>query len=225
MTLLCSCSTVSETILESNPPSYQRSIDSSGHTVYRSQRIFHESERDTSSVFSLMDLADTLSVESSQPSESHMAMDEISQEPKDFSSAMTMGLFAQKETFNSDISYEFIGDVLSWDFGLAMVNSDKLYLGFSTIARIHAPWKLAPYLGIGFYGGDSKTCATQPIGSGYYEEACEKYFLTSLVGEFGLRYILNDRIQTRLAIRRFGETRQGDPLGQTLYGMNIGVLF
>ncbi|MBY0385738.1 hypothetical protein K2X05_11330 [bacterium] len=219
------CSTVSETLFESDSPSYQRSVDSSGHTVYRSQRIFHESERDTPSVVSLMDLADTISTAFSQPSESYMTLAQSNPSAKDFSSALTMGMFVQEETFNSDISYEFVGDVFSWDLGLGMVNSDKLYLGFSTMARMHAPWKLAPYLGVGLYGGDSKTCTTQPIGSGYYEEVCEKYFLTSLVGEFGLRYIFNDRMQTRLAIRHFNYTRQGDPLAQTLYGLNIGVLF
>lgn len=230
------CSTVSESVFEHNSPSYHKSFDTEGHTVYRSHRIFHESERDHSSVVSLIDLADTLSTVFSQPSSSSMTLAqshpgtidlrlEENSEAKDFSSAFTMGLFAQKETFNSDFSYEFVGEVFSWDLGLAMVSSDKLYLGFSTMARVQAPWKWAPYLGIGLYSGDSKTCTTEPIGYGYYEEVCEKYFLTSIVGEIGLRYTFNERIQTRFALRHFNDTRQGDPLGQTLYGINIGVLF
>lgn len=140
-------------------------------------------------------------------------------------SALSIGVFAQKNTFNSDISYEFVGDVMSWDVGLSMVASDKTYLGFSTMARIQAPWKLAPYFGAGMYGGDSKSCEYEPLGDGWSEETCEKYFLISIVGELGLQYQVNNQVRTRLAVRHFTNTRQEDPLGKTLYGVNLGILF
>jgi hypothetical protein len=224
---LSACSTVAETIFESEAPTYYQATDSSGQEVYRRQRIVHESERNTSPAVSFIGFTDSISSSLSGPSESYLNLRQSHPEPdtEEVSSAFTVGMFVQKETWNSDLSYEFVGDVFSWDVGLSMVNSDKTYLGFSTMARLQAPWKLAPYLGVGLYGGDSKTCYYEPLGYGYSEEICEKYFLISLVGELGLQYQFNNRLRTRLAVRHFTNTRQEDPLGKTLYGVNIGVLF
>jgi hypothetical protein len=224
---LSACSTVAETLFEPEAPGYHQAIDSSGQKVYRRERIVHESDRNTSPAVSLIDLADSISSSLAGPSQSYLNLEPSDAEsgPQENSSAFTVGMFAQKETWNSELSYEFVGDVFSWDVGLSMVSSDKTYLGFSTMARVQAPWKLAPYLGVGLYGGDSKTCYYEPLGYGYSEEICEKYFLISLVGELGLQYQFSDRVRTRLAVRHFTNTRQEDPLGKTLYGVNIGVLF
>lgn len=224
---LSGCSTVAETLFESEAPEYYPATDSSGQKVYQRQRIVHESDRNKSSVLSLIDLADSFSSIPTQPSESYMTLEQSNSASSadELSSAFSTGMFVQKETWNADLSYEFVGEVFSWDVGLSMVSSDKTYLGFSTMARIQAPWKLTPYMGVGLYGGDSKTCYYEPLGDGYSEETCEKYFLVSLVGELGLQYLFNDRLRARLAARHFTNTRQEDPLGKTLYGVNIGVLF
>jgi hypothetical protein len=233
-----------DSVSEPFAPSYQRETDSSGHTVYRRKRIIYEpthsfvnteTSNSSSTVATLFDLASLISnnsssdmtMEQSHPSsvEMNLTEDKPSEKPANFSSALSVTLLAQEETINSEIAYEFVGDIASWDLGLSMVNSDKNYFGFSTMFRIHAPWKVAPYLGAGAYGGDSESCSVEPIAFGLDEETCEKYFLISLTTEAGLRYTFNKRVQMRLAARYFTNTRQDDPLGRLLYGVNLGVLF
>ena len=231
---LSGCSTVSETLFDSEAPSYESAFDSTGKKYYRRQQIIHESQKSRSSILDLLDITDaiatvvtpSLSLEQ-QDRESGTIDVNISEntDSGSTSSGLTIGVFAQEQTLNTDISYEFVGDIMSWDVGFSMVASDKTYLGFSTMARIQAPWKVAPYFGAGIYGGDSKHCEYEPLGAELSEEICEKYFLISIVGELGVQFQFNEQVRTRLAIRHFTNTRQEDPLGKTLYGVNFGILF
>lgn len=234
--LTAGCSTVLETLNEPDSPNYYKTTDSTGQPVYQRRRVIDEtvpSSYSSQPLFELIDLASALSSTSnssmtlaqSNPGTVQYDIDSTDTEETESSRAITVSLFTQKQAFNADISYEMKADYFSLDLGLSAVSSDKSYIGFSTIARMNLPWTLTPYLGVGLYLGDSKTCQTRPLGYGYTEEICDKYFLSSLVGEIGLQYTFSHRLQTRLGARYFSNARQQDDLGKTLYGINIGVLF
>ncbi|MCC6137112.1 MAG: hypothetical protein IT287_00645, partial [Bdellovibrionaceae bacterium] len=139
--------------------------------------------------------------------------------------SFVVSVSANKDTANGDFSYEWMSDYWSGGIGVAFVDSDHTYLGFNGGARVHFPWIISPFVGLGFYGGDSKTCTYEDLGYGYKAETCEKYFLMALTADLGLQLSLNNHARLRLFTRGFNQTRQGDPLGATLYGMSFALLF
>lgn len=236
--LVCTaCSTMSENFLETNNGGdYIETSDKYGNTVYRRHRILPPPSLATSTSSSstipssnlLEDSLQLISLLQTPPTTTiHSLTSELppAETEKDSSVAFTASLFGAKDTMNTDIAIEYRKDNLSGDVGLSLVGSDKIYMGFSSMARLQLDTDVSPYLGFGVYLGDSKTCSYTNLGGGYKEEICDKYFLTSLVSEAGLQIKIEKSVQLRLAARYFTNTRQADPLDRVLYGINIGVLF
>ena len=72
--------------------------------------------------------------------------------------------------------------------GASLFNSKELYAGLDLSARAKLPMKeLTPFVGLGGYGGDSKSCEEKNVDS-RLEEHCEKKFLFALYLEAGVRF-------------------------------------
>lgn len=246
---LTGCSTASEVFLENGSPTdYVRTKDSSGHTKYVRHRVVsdYDSYRPSPTYYSysppspettrpliqtLAEVADTVNLLRAEDANASLlytpatgGSDETSSEDDTLSSIVAT-VSANDETANLDLSYEWLGKNISGGVGIAFLGSDRSYFGFNGQARLHFPWRVTPYIGIGLYGGDSKTCTYEPLGGGYSEEICEKYVLFALTGDAGLQVTLTDHARLRLFARGFSQTRQGDPLGATLYGMGTVITF
>lgn len=104
--------------------------------------------------------------------------------------------------------------------GLSVFASDKLYLGFDGIVRVHMNRKITPFVGLGLYLGDSKRCQTYYQG-GLPIEECEKYFLTSLYPELGVSFDL-DGVKVLVFARDYSNIDQNvRDKATTIYGMGL----
>lgn len=225
--LITGCSTVGEILLEGAASmDYSQTTDSNGNTKFERRRIVDSSRGLTSlpPPTPLLSIEPT-SYEYSSSTDSTQQTKTTTDNEYPLSGGLVISSSANENTFNGDISYEWLGQYISGDVGISMVGSDLTYFGFSGQLRAHFPWKLSPYVGAGLYGGDSKTCYYQPIGGGYSEEICEKYYLFSTTADLGLQYLFTDNLQVRIFGRSFSKTRQGDPLRSELYGLAFAFYF
>lgn len=140
-------------------------------------------------------------------------------------SGLAFGIYRSNETASGDISYEWMSEYVSGGVGIAFVSSDRTYFGFNGGIRIHYPWIVSPYVGLGAYGGDSKACSYEPKTYGTTEETCDKYFLFAGTADLGLQFNFDKNFVVRAFARGFSQTRQGDPLGETLYGTSFAFVF
>lgn len=74
--------------------------------------------------------------------------------------------------------------------GASIFVSKDVYLGFDLSTRFIAPLGyFKPYVGIGGYFGDTKSCSRQSNTTfGYTEEICDKKFLSAGYGEVGVEF-------------------------------------
>ncbi len=74
--------------------------------------------------------------------------------------------------------------------GASMFISKDVYLGFDLSTRFIAPLGyFKPYVGIGGYFGDTKSCSRRYNTTfGYTEDVCDKKFLTAGYGEVGVEF-------------------------------------
>lgn len=74
--------------------------------------------------------------------------------------------------------------------GTSLFHSKQPYWGFDASARFFLPlMSLQPFLGLGLYLGDTKSCHTQWNQNTYqYDEICDKKFLGAAYSEAGIRY-------------------------------------
>ncbi|MCB0415185.1 MAG: hypothetical protein KDD50_12680 [Bdellovibrionales bacterium] len=83
-------------------------------------------------------------------------------------------------------------DSLQFSLGVSFFDSDKFYLGFDGIARLQLfNTFISPYIGAGVYLGDSKKCQYSYDYFGDQIETCEKYFLSTLYPEVGMKFRVN----------------------------------
>lgn len=130
-----------------------------------------------------------------------------------------------KDTANGDMSYEWMSEYLSGGAGVSFVSSDRTYFGFNGQVRIHYPWVVSPFVGVGAYLGDSKSCDYTPASNALTQETCEKYYLSAVTADLGLQFNFDKNFVMRTYARGFSQTRQGDPLGDTLYGTSFAFVF
>ncbi len=140
-------------------------------------------------------------------------------------SGLAVAFVANNETASGDLSYEWMNEFISGGLGIAFVSSDRNYFGFNGSIRAHYPWIVSPFLGVGLYAGDSKTCSYQPQGYGITREDCEKYYLFAATADAGVQLNFEKNFVVRVFARGFSQTRQGDPLGDTLYGTSFAFVF
>lgn len=223
---LSGCSTVAEVLIEgSSPTEYSKTTDSSGNSMYVRQRVLSPSEdffRPSPLLYSPIDfssVADEASFANTVNAENSVAID------GEISNSLAVSISANENTANGDLSFEWLNEYMSGGVGIAFVSSDKSYFGFNAGVRAHFPWTVSPFVGVGLYGGDSKTCTYENLGYGYQNEICEKYFLMAVTADAGIQLTLNEHVRARFFTRGFSQARQGDPLGVALYGMSLGVLF
>lgn len=138
---------------------------------------------------------------------------------------LAFSISSSKDTANGDISYEWMSEYVSGGGGVSFVSSDRTYFGFNGQVRVHFPWIVSPYVGVGAYLGDSKSCSYKPAQYGYTKETCEKYYLFAGTADLGLQFNFDKNFVVRAYARGFSRTRQGDPLGDTLYGTSFAFVF
>lgn len=85
------------------------------------------------------------------------------------------------------LSVDWLHDYVDLTLGVASMTSDKTYGGFLGGVRAHMPWKVSPFVGVGFFTGDSEKCTTQPVDEFYDEEICDMYILRSMTYEAGIQ--------------------------------------
>lgn len=220
------CSTMGEVMYEnSSVGEYKRTKDDNGHTKYERRRIIANtpSSSPPPPLFTFEPTTFTSSFASADTAhqlESSTANNDLS-----LGGGLVISSSANANTFNGDISYEWLGEYVSGGAGVAMVGSDRTYFGFTGQVRAHFPWKLTPFVGVGLYAGDSKTCRYEPIGGGYTEEICDKYYLFAATADIGAQYSFSKNVHARLFSRTFSQTRQGDPLRSVLYGASVALSF
>jgi hypothetical protein len=238
-TLQTACSTLDEVIHEPNAPSYQTLTDSQGHKKEIRVRIIEPGAPKYSPF-----LPATRSLLSSEPTSVgngggksysaiptplRVAEQVVHTKYVDANTPTDQGIslvsVSNFHATNLDLIYEKTHRYWDYNLGVSLLDSDHTYLGFTGGARIHMPWRLSPFAGLGIYAGDSKTCSYTDLGGGYSEETCEKYFLTALTLDYGLQMKFNDHFQLRAFARNFSQTEQGDPRTQTLYGVGLSLLF
>lgn len=118
-----------------------------------------------------------------------------------------------------------IGFVNWWDLrlGVSAFFSKDVYTGFDLSTRAYVPfeWKIRPYVGLGLYFGDSRSCYTESLGGGLSVEICDKKFLSAGYGEAGL-----DLGGFHLFVRDYNITRAGLSVpAETFYGIGVTTRF
>jgi hypothetical protein len=229
------CATLDEEMYESDAPAYQKTTDKEGHTKYVRERIVPSDAPQYTPLRPIVSALtptptprSTYSIGDSptRPYASSIKLDGVFDKSDGVrDSGLSLNWVSNFHATNLDLDYEWMGKYFDFDVGLALLDSDHTYLGFTGGARAHLPWKVSPFAGLGLYGGDSKTCSYESMGNGYDTETCEKYFLAALTLDYGVQIKFSDALQARVFARNFSDTEQGDPRAQTLYGLGITFLF
>lgn len=226
---LSACSTVGEMILDQGSAlDYHKQTTEDGKTKYVRQRLV--SPFDKSPHFSLDPWPPpnnytpaTESIDFPRDPSPTVTYQQNSYSPS--SMALSLTALGSKQTANLDANIEWLSDYISGGVGISYVGSDYSYFGFDGVVRAHLPWSFSPFVGVGLYAGDSKSCTYEPIGDGYNIETCEKYFLTTSHLDWGLQIRSHKFFITRVFARSYANTRQGDPLADTLYGASFAFTF
>ncbi len=118
-----------------------------------------------------------------------------------------------------------IGFVNWWTLrlGVSAFFSKDVYTGFDLSTRAYVPleWKIRPYVGVGLYLGDSRSCQSESLGGGLSVELCDKKFLSAGYGEAGL-----DLGGFHLFARDYNITRAGLSVpAETFYGIGLTTHF
>lgn len=138
--------------------------------------------------------------------------------------ALSMGMLGGRGTGHFDLSVDWLNKYVDLTLGVTSFNSDRNYGGFIGGVRAHMPWKISPFIGVGFFTGDSEKCNTQPYNEEYDEEICEMYILRSMTYEAGVQARFYGHFQARAYARHLENARQGDS-SSTLYGVSLMWLF
>lgn len=97
--------------------------------------------------------------------------------------------------------------------------SNELYLGFSGFAFIHLDQLINPYLGVGFFIGETQNCTTHEEEF----EDCTDNTSLAVYPEFGIELNI-ESIQITPYIRRYYDTSDSYKSGN-VYGINFGLRF
>lgn len=97
--------------------------------------------------------------------------------------------------------------------------SNELYLGFSGFAFVHFGQLINPYLGLGFFIGETQNCTSHEEEF----EDCTDSPALAVYPEFGIEFNIQS-IQITPYIRRYYDTSDSHRSGN-VYGINFGMSF